>query len=82
MEGKRGKNIPLTQEIGTSCATAQCNHLSHLDISSPITLPFTSANKWWSHVHFVSWPTITDLDGQVESRMKKTKDRCSEGQFY
>ncbi len=33
--GKRGKNIPLTQEIGTSCATAQCNHLSHLSISCP-----------------------------------------------
>lgn len=31
--GKRGKNIPLTQEIGTSCATAQCNHLPHLSIS-------------------------------------------------
>lgn len=65
-ERKRGKNIPLTQEIGTSCATAQCNHLSHLSISCPLALPFTSSNKWWSHVHFVFQYTITDLYGQLE----------------
>lgn len=69
------RNFPLTQEIGTSCATTQSNHLSY----------FTHCPAWHmlaTQGHFVFRSTITHLQDGLEPILSTSStgltkaDRC------